>query len=215
MSGKMSDSVFAMDDMRLMLELPADWIMPALNANDAACLDILKKLYPVCYKLSGSDFFNYLTSEYLNTYPSSRYSIQGESFPDLIARLLTGKAVFLAELASFEWAYSHANKHSFLLSTHFPVHQIWQMYQDEHTQKELHDFKMMLPNHRFYFLVWMSEDGVTADVLSKDEWQILKWVRQRLSFAEIRENINQLNIRIDIENLLPYMSARGWLALAS
>lgn len=215
MSGNMNDSVFAMDDMQRMLELPADWVTPVFGIDERSRHAALNTLYPICKKLSGDLFFFYLVSEYLMAYPSSCYSAEGESFPNLLAALLTGRANFLAELASFEWAYAHAEQTSFLLSTHFPVHQIWQMFQDEHTQKELHDFKMMLPQHRFYFLIWMNEGEVTIDVLSKDEWQILKWMRQRLSFTEIRENIDQLNMAIDIENLLPYMSAKGWLALAS
>lgn len=213
MPSNFSNSVFAMDDMQGMLAFPIDWAMPALDANDLQRKQSLAEMYPMCLKISGQPFFDYLATEYIMSYPSSS-GVEGESFPDLLAMLLTGRANFLAELASFEWAYAHAAQHSFLLSTHFPVHQIWQMFQDEHSPQELHDFKMMLPHHRFYFLIWVEEGDVMVDVLNKDEWQILKWMRQRLSFTEIRENIDQLNSGIDIEYLLPYMSAKGWLAVA-
>ncbi len=214
MPSNFNDLVFAMDDMQRMLVFPIDWVAPELDSGHVQRQQELAGIYPICKKISGNQFFDYLTSEYVTTYLSSCYSPEGESFPDLLATLLTGKSSFLAELASFEWAYQHARQHSFLLSTHFPVHQIWQMFHDEHSQKELHDFKMMLPQHRFYFLVWMEDSDVIVDVLNKDEWQILKWMRQRLSFSEIRENIEQLNSTIDIEYLLPYMSAKGWLAVA-
>lgn len=74
-------------------------------------INTLKKTFPVCDQLVGSEFFNALASRFIINRPSSSFDLDryGEEFPDFIADFAPAKSVpYLSDVARLEWYWQEA-----------------------------------------------------------------------------------------------------------
>jgi hypothetical protein len=195
----------------------------------------LKNIYPACYQLVGIDFFNAMAVYYIRENPSVFVDLNeyGETFAEFISAFEAAKPLpYLADVAKLEWAwhliYSAANSPVFLfekfverlqqapediifllppsstllLST-FPVFDIWETNR-KNSNKEI----VLHPNHVYYYFVWRKDFEPRIDCLTRVEFELLHCIQKRFSLA----NICALHPSLSLENSLPDLLAKGWIA---
>lgn len=206
-----------------------------------ALQNVLMEIYPVCKKLVGDDFFIIMISDFIDLHPSYSTDLAGygQHLAEFIETFDAAKSLpYLADIARLEWAlhiifsaktskqinfealaecyqnYSeqliftlpHANT---LLSSHFPIHLIWEANQDENDEVAT----ITLPQASiFYYLVWRKEESIMRiDLLTKAEWQILSWMKDRMTLGNIYTEITAKLPGTKIEDVLPKFVIQGWL----
>lgn len=81
------------------------------NSVRSILINTLKKTFPVCDQLVGSEFFNALAYRFIRDRPSSSFDLDsyGEDFPDFIADFTPAKSVpYLSDVARLEWYWQEA-----------------------------------------------------------------------------------------------------------
>jgi hypothetical protein len=97
----------------------------------------------------------------------------------------------------------HLPPKSSLLVSKFPIHDIWEMNQEDYRG----DKKITLKNNEeYFFLVWRNQSILRIDILSRTEWQILSWMQQQFTLGEIAEKIET-----DFSATLLKLVAQGWI----
>jgi hypothetical protein len=162
----------------------------------------------------------------------------GSHFSDFISEFKPVKSLpYLPDIARLEWAWHaiysarqtkkldmeglascyatsgekiifHLPPNSFLLSSPYPVHRIWELNQDS---CNLNQTIILENNVQYYFLVWRKELEMRIDLLDAIEWQILEYVKAKFNLGELYEKINEMFPKINFETLLPSLFAKGWL----
>lgn len=209
------------------------------NSITGALQNILKELYPVCLKLVGDDFFIAMADHYILKTPSSSSNISdyGNYFADFIINFPPADPLpYLADTAKLERAWqtafhaAHAkpldfqalsaveeNEHiiftlppgSTLLSSSFPIHQIWEANQETyHGEENI----VLIDGETYYFLVWQAEFETLIDLLTPEEWQTLSWIEQRFTLSEICEKLSNTYPTLALTDLLPHLAYRRWLS---
>lgn len=162
----------------------------------------------------------------------------GKTLADFIVTFTpAGSVPYLADIARLEWAWHsifHAADSSkldfnklaacsehegeniiftlpsacFLLTSPYPIHQIWQMNQADYPSEE----PFILPeNQRFFFLVWRDGFDIRMDQPTETEWKILKWIQQNFTLGQICSQLYTDHPQTDITKILPRFAACGWL----
>lgn len=202
---------------------------------------VLNEIYTVCNKLVGEEFFIAMINEYIPTTISRAPDIAdyGADFSDFIADFQPAKSLpYLADVARLEWAwhrifyarplqeidfqklaecYQNSGDKiifslpldSFLIFSPYPIHQIWEVNQNSYTG----DQTVLLPvNEKFYYLVWRKESEMRIDLLNDAEWQILNWIQANFTLSEISERMISELPHVNLEEVLPTMVSKRWLA---
>lgn len=92
--------------------------VPSMNANEllgiyrgsilGGITDALSRIYPVCNKLVGTDYFDHMVAGYLQQHPSGSPDLghYGQFLSDYISRFSPAKdLVYLADTALLEWSW--------------------------------------------------------------------------------------------------------------
>lgn len=144
--------------------------------------------------------------------------------------------VYLADVARLEWAWQcldsapnatvfdfqklaarNANDdietiifllppHSTVLTSPYPIHRIWEVNQDDHTDKTVR----LEIGQTFYYLVWRTPEQKRIDLLTQTQWQVLNWIQQALPFGQLCETA-QAQANVVMPELLPDLIKNGWI----
>lgn len=151
----------------------------------------------------------------------------GAEFADFIANFEPAKVLpYLADVAKLEWSWHRifyaSDNSSFdfealqkcmatdgerlifllpnsssILSSKYPIHQIWEANQEN----LIGDENIILTDDKFYyFLVWRCGIELRIELLNEAEWQILRCIEQKLTLSEMLE---QLESAINFAQILP------------
>ncbi len=96
---------------------------------------------------------------------------------------------------------------STLLSSPYPIDQIWTMNQSDNENTTI----TLVENHMYYFLIWHHHHVLQITPLTIVEWQLLTWFQQALPFGKICEQAETHFPEVNITALLPEFVKRGWL----
>lgn len=97
---------------------------------------------------------------------------------------------------------------SFLLSSEYPIHRIWEVNQETYTGDQS---ITLLDNEKYYFFVFRHGLEMRIDVISHDEWQMLSWIQLGLTIEQICEQANIELPMLSIEEILPNLVTKHWL----
>jgi hypothetical protein len=191
---------------------------------------VLQQIFPVCGKLVGLEIFLMMAHAYIDSHTSISYSLNhyGNAFAKFVASFkATQHLPYLSSLAQLEWAWHSLDtapyptpfnfqqliecnpdqvyfalpKGSTLLASPYPLHLIWQVNQDRPSTTTIH----LKDNEHYYFLVANTISHKCIHDLTHSQWQILSWVEQHLSLADICNRVSQDYSHIDITQLLPQL----------
>ena len=96
-----------------------------------------------------------------------------------------------------------------LLTSPYPVHQIWEVNQADYTD----DTTIQLaPDQSFHLCIWQQQHVFHIDPITPIEWQMLSWFQQALSLGQICEYASTLFPDINMAELLPEFVTKGWIA---
>lgn len=162
----------------------------------------------------------------------------GATFPQFLATFQPALTLpYLADVAKLEWAWHkiftappspifdfqqlaecytqagekiifHLNPMSTLLTSPYPIHQIWQMNQaDAEESQQL----ILLPEQNYYLLVWPHALTQQLDLLQKQEWYFLTWCQEQFTFGEIYAKFTALFPALNLEEVLSHLIQQGWI----
>jgi uncharacterized protein (UPF0276 family) len=94
----------------------------------------------------------------------------------------------------------------YLLTSTYPIQQIWQMHQDNSLQNSIH-----FDGEINYLLIWRDNFTVKVESLTCLEWKLLQALQQQQDLATLSEIITQENAATDIAQILPHFMQRGWI----
>jgi len=170
---------------------------------------------------------------------SSDLGHYGEDFADFIATFPPAESLpYLPDTVRLEWAwhtiYDAANTTrldfqklaacynqeggnivfalppaSVLLSSPYPIHQIWEMNQADYTGE---DQLTLRENQQYYLFIWRSRSNLRIDLLTELEWNVLQWIQNKLPLGQICSNLHNEYPNDSIAEILPQFISRGWLA---
>lgn len=163
----------------------------------------------------------------------------GEKFSDFIPNYAPANSLpYLSDVAKLEWAwnkiYYASNEDglcfkklvdcyknygeriifslphgSFLIISHYPIHQIWEVNQEFYQG----DKTIILEQNRtYYYLIWRKKLELRIDLLTKVEWQILQWIQDQLTLTEIVSKCSNAFSNENLAELLPRIVSYGWIA---
>ena len=163
----------------------------------------------------------------------------GAHFADFICTYQPAKCLpYLADVARLEWAwhqlfyspdpkginFQELEKYyiaspekiifclspgSTIISSPYPIHQIWAANQDDNNNDQT---IVLSENEMFYFFVWRNGLQMRIDLLNPDEWQILTWIKNKPSFNELCTKIDDELPNVNFVELLPNLIRQGWLS---
>ncbi|MCK5432550.1 MAG: putative DNA-binding domain-containing protein [Gammaproteobacteria bacterium] len=200
----------------------------------------LREIYPVCNRLTGDNFFNAMGKEYMRNTPSRSADLAnyGEDFQSFIANFKhTENLPYLPDVARLEWAWhrafnaadesgidlaalgkvSEADKphivfylptSASLIASEFPIHHIWQVNQPDFKG----DDQVDLDEGGIKLLVWREDYTMRIDPLDDVEWSILNEIETGNTFDTVCSHLCRHDPAPDIENILPALVQRGWIA---
>lgn len=155
----------------------------------------------------------------------------GETFSEFIQRFQPAESLpYLADVARLEWGIHrlfyarddspfdlselvveltagnpdlvfHLPYDSVLLSSSYPIHQIWKIHQS--MDSELETFYLPDKNNVFYLFIFRRDLDIQIDELKREEWQILNWINSQFTLGQISEQTS-------LEPLTPILT-RGWI----
>ncbi len=156
----------------------------------------------------------------------------GETFAEFISSFKPAESLpYLSDTAQLEWAWHRIYNaphtplfpfekfattisdpenilfllppSSTLLSSAFPIHEIWETnFKNATSENEI----LLLPEKTFYFLIWRHHFDMRIDILTQPEWQILSLIQQRYTLAQLSEIFPSL-----LEKSLPKFIQNGWI----
>ncbi len=223
------------DDILRIIKAPKDCCVKKRfavyqNSIFASRQKILKNIYPVCQKLVGIDFFNYMANQYFHP-GSQSLNEYGRDFPEFMQDFEPLQSLpYLPDVARFEWAF-HAsftdadvkitkeelqeesilglNTGSYLLFSRYPVYRIWEMNQSDASQNEI--LEIIEANH--YYLIVRQHFDRKIITLNNEDWQILHWLRQKISFRNLCHQMIDTFPDINILEKLTYFFKKGLIAI--
>ncbi|MFW2372301.1 MAG: putative DNA-binding domain-containing protein [Gammaproteobacteria bacterium] len=199
----------------------------------------LSQIYPVCRKLVGDEFFDFMATQYIKKHYSvspdladfgKQLAIFIEAFKPL------SELVYLADVARLEWAW-----HKAFHAVDYGLLDIYQLAQVPETDQpsllfmlppgsELissiypidviwlanqgqnkHDQVISLDQGGVKLLVWRKQYDMRIDTLHEDEWLFLNAIKERQSFIGICDYFEN-DEKIDITTLMPRCVQYGWIA---
>ena len=199
----------------------------------------LSQIYPVCNKLVGDDFFEFMASQFI--YRSESLSPDlgdyGEHFADFISHFKPAtELVYLADVARLEWAWHqafHAEDNDAL-----NIEELSQLDAEQQTRlifklppgnSLIHsDFPINkiwevnqddftgneainLDDGSVMLLVWRQDFTMRIDSISEDQWLFLSAIKNNQSFVDICTYFAD-NTTVNIETLMPACVQHGWIA---
>ena len=193
----------------------------------------LSTSYPVIGRLVGTEFFHFLTQQYIQQYPSvsgdlNRY---GDAFFQLLQSLPeTAELPYLADVAQLEWCVQLAENSRD--HTPFPIEKLIAVAPEHYPDLQffLHpsvyllssiypvaeiwlanqannDGSVELQTSEFYTLIQCIDYHVTVTMLNADQWAFLTAVQQGMSFSAICDAL----VDIDVGSLLQPFIAQSVL----
>jgi hypothetical protein len=176
----------------------------------------------------------YMTRAYSHSPDLEDY---GSDFADFISDFSPAKSLpYLADVARLEWAWHRifnapdqpefdfqalANcyesdgdriifllpEESFLLSSPYPIHQIWEMNQDHYSGSQT---LILEDGTQHYFFVWRHGIELRIDALSHMEWELLSRIKSQLSLSEIQIQTSDSLSEADLIKILPILMQKKW-----
>jgi hypothetical protein len=177
----------------------------------------------------------YMTSAYSHSPDLEDY---GSDFADFISDFSPAKSLpYLADVARLEWAWHRifsapdqpefdfqalANcfetdgdriifllpEESFLLSSPYPIHQIWEMNQDHYSGSQT---LILEDGTQHYFFIWRHGIELRIDSLTHLEWELLSRLKNQLCLGEIQMQLSQHFPEANLVEILPILIQRKWL----
>ncbi len=197
----------------------------------------LQEIYPVCHKLVGQDFFDFMATQYINKHQSLSPDLTdyGEHLANFISHFKQADSLlYLSDVACLEWAWHrafHARDHSGLninklnfLSEEQQENLVFKLppgsalissdypihkIWNANQQGNENDDVIDLDEGSVKLLVWRKKFDMHIDLLQEDEWAFLNKINQQEKFNYICETDEQ---SLDIALLLPQCVKQGWIA---
>lgn len=133
----------------------------------------LREIYPVCEQLVGKDFFIQMINAYIKE--NFSYSPDLNNYGEQLNHFIThwqpaNTLVYLADMASLEWAWHKIAVENTLLKSIYPIHEIWRV-----NQKDYHGDQSIIlkENEKYYYLIWQHESEKRIDLLEESVWEKL------------------------------------------
>jgi hypothetical protein len=195
------------------------------NSMRGTALKRLKNIYPVCAKIVGDDFFQWMVNKYF-TYEDHH----GENFATFIKNFSPAESVpYLCDVAKLEWYYHiiyyavdfipgqhfSFNEESIftlhpsanLLFSIYPVHLIWEMNVNPEQ-----DCVVEVKEDKYYYFIYRHFYERRIVTLNFIDWQILKWVQEKVNFYHLCEKILEQFPEINICESIARLFKNHWLA---
>jgi hypothetical protein len=180
----------------------------------------LSTSYPVIGRLVGTDFFRFLTQQYIQQYPSvsgdlNRY---GDAFFQLLQALPeVAELPYLTDIAQLEWFVQLAENARD--SSAFPIEKLMTVAPEHYPSLQFflnpsvfllsseypiadiwlanqadNDGSVELQTGKFYTLIQRHDYQVTVTTLNTEQWAFLTAIEQGMSFGSICESLTELNV---------------------
>ena len=199
----------------------------------------LAQIYPVCRKLVGDAFFDFMATAYIEQHPSTSPDTgdYGEQLSDFIATFKPAESlVYLPDVARLEWAWHrafHAADHDGLDMTRLArldgqqqaslvftlppgstliisSYPIDRIWLANQDDNETDDV-INLDQGGIRLLVWRQDYTMRIDTLSAHEWQFLDAIKQHQNFVQACNSLSR-HPQLDITSLLARCIQQGWIA---
>jgi len=199
----------------------------------------LNQIYPVCNKLVGDEFFDFMAAQFI--YRSESLSPDlgdyGERFADFIADFKpAAELVYLADVARLEWAWHQAFNAAD--SQGLNIHQLSQLNDEQQSQlmfklppgsslihsdfpinkiwqvnqdDYIGDDTINLDDGAVMLFVWRQGYTMRIDSISDDQWLFLSALKNNQSLVDICSYFAD-NTAVNIEALMPVCVQQGWIA---
>jgi len=163
----------------------------------------------------------------------------GENFSEFIIEFEPAKCLpYLSDVAKLEWAWHklfsaattkglnfeklaecyvssgeniifHLPPSCSLITSHYPIHRIWELNQDDYVGEQT----IKLSEHElYYFLVWRNDLKMRIDLLDSITWHVLFLMQTRKTLGEIINELNQKFPNSDLTQILTTIVDKKWLA---
>jgi len=180
----------------------------------------LSTSYPVIGRLVGSEFFRFLTQQYIQQYPSvsgdlNRY---GDAFFQLLQALPeVSELPYIADIAQLEWFVQLAENARD--SSAFPIEKLMAVAPEHYPSLQFflnssvfllssqypiadiwlanqadNDGSVELQTGKFYTLIQRHDYQVTVTTLNAEQWTFLTAIEQGISFGAICESLTDIDI---------------------
>ncbi len=198
---------------------------------------ILLRIYPVCLKLVGKDFFIGMATGYIETTSSHSPDLNtyGGDFASFVATYTPAASLpYLADIAALEWAWqllytapipqdfdflklSHHTDQDFsfslcpnstLLSSCYPLHLIWEMNQ---ATSNINEALILKDNESYYFFIWQSKSTLNVELVNHIEWRILNWIQNSIPLTKLCSLIENHFKQLTCSELFPQWISKGWI----
>jgi len=199
----------------------------------------LAQIYPVCKKLVGDEFFDFMVSQYINKHHSispdlADYGQQMAIFIEAFKP--ASELVYLSDVAQLEWAWHKAfhavdydsldiNQLAQVSEVEQPSLVFWlppgselissvypvdDIWLANQEQNERNEV-ISLDQGGVKLMVWRKQYDMRIDTLKDDEWLFLNAIKERRSLANICERFVN-HTEMDITALLPGCVQNGWIS---
>ncbi|MCW8955374.1 MAG: DNA-binding domain-containing protein [Gammaproteobacteria bacterium] len=199
----------------------------------------LAQIYPVCKKLVGADFFDFMAVQYIKNHYSVSPDLAdyGKQLAIFIENFKPASVLpYLADVTRLEWAW-HRAFHS-IDHDGMNINRLTQV--SEHAQQSLifklppgsklisspypidtiwlanqntneSDNIIHLDQGKVKLLVWRKQYDIRIDSLNDDEWLFLSAIKNKRTFIDICDHFEHIP-GIDIAALMPRCVQLGWIA---
>ncbi len=205
----------------------------------SAMQQALTRIYPVCKKLVGEAFFNYIINHYIIIHPSFSPDLNnyGAGFSEYLKDIETMATLcYLADVANFEWSWhslyqqitdkkfdfdklrfyeNQAKNIIFKLPRSAillqSIYPIYHIFLINQKENEDDQSIFLQPNQQYFYIIWRNDLGRQISSLNKVEWIILTWMQDKLSLGEMSEKLMDLNHEINLNIIIPQMICCGFI----
>lgn len=199
----------------------------------------LSQIFPVCQKLVGDDFFNYMACQFIYRTHSHSPDLAdyGEHFSDYIRQFPAAAGLpYLADVATLEWAWHRAfnaadqdpldidrlshykpqQQASLIFKLPVSGHLITSEFPIDkiwqvNQDNYTDDEQVDLETGGVKLLVWRQAYDMRIDALNPNEWWLLNAIDQHQHFTDICVQLEQ-HPDMDIATLMPQCVSNGWIA---
>jgi hypothetical protein len=164
----------------------------------------LQQIFPCIKKIVGDNCFQGIAEDFLYNNPSYSYKADevGEKFPAYLKTLASLEQVpYCVDMAKFEWCWHrvfHGRNNSQvllqplskdsklpldyqLLSSCYPLHEIWAMCQPEYEG----DFEIKRAQDDYYFLLYQRQSAIEIKPLTRSEYDVLLTYKKQLKHLNV------------------------------
>ena len=199
----------------------------------------LAQIYPVCRKLVGEEFFDFMATQYIKKYYSTSPDLAeyGNQLALFIADFKpAAELVYLADVARLEWAWHKAfhgpdqdglnindlakalqqQSQSLSLELALGASLISSIYPVDaiwlaNQDENEHDEVINLDQGGVKLLLWRKQYDMHIDTLNDNEWLFLNAIAEIQSFMGICDHF-EAHPEVDVATLLPKCIQNGWIA---